>query len=495
VTDSARSHVTAETFDANAREALADPQLRSALRNLANVIGDRRQTAVASVGDWEGLRDRARAIKDETLAHLDEYLETFANNAAKAGAEIHWARDAAEACDVVLHLLGQRGATRVVKSKSMATEEIHLNTALEAEGLSPVETDLGEWIIQLAHETPSHIVVPAIHKSRKQIGDLFAKHLSMEPTEDVAALTRAARRSLRDRFAEADAGISGVNFGVAETGTILILENEGNARLTTSVPRTHIAVMGIEKVIPRLADLDVFLKLLPRSGTGQRLTAYQSLITGRKRSPKDEGPEEVHIVLLDNGRSRMLERPVRRQSLACIRCGACLNVCPVYQQVGGHAYGSVYPGPIGAVITPQLEGLKRTSQLPFASSLCGACRDVCPVKIDIPALLLDLRAEAVAGPSPETTPQQQAAKRKPMERLIFRLYAFAWSRPWLYEWSGRMARLLQWPATRGGWIGKVGRVTGGLAPPLGAWTAGRDAPALAPRSFRDQWRAGLSGKR
>ena len=335
MTASGGANVTAETFDANAREALANPQLRSALRNLATVIGDRREAAIASAGDWEELRNRARAIKDETLAHLDEYLESFALNAAKAGAEVHWARDATEACDVVLRLLARQGATRVVKSKSMATEEIHLNKALEAEGLSPVETDLGEWIIQLAHETPSHIVVPAIHKSRKQIGELFAKHLAMEPTDDVATLTSAARRALRDRFADADAGISGVNFGVAETGTILILENEGNARLTTSIPQIHIAVMGIEKVIPRLADLDVFLKLLPRSGTGQRLTAYQSLITGTKRSPRDEGPEEVHIVLLDNGRSGMMERPVRRQSLACIRCGACLNACPVYQQVGG----------------------------------------------------------------------------------------------------------------------------------------------------------------
>ena len=486
--------ITAETFDANARSALGNPQLRAALRNLATVFGDRREAAITSAGDWESLRDRARAIKDETLAHLDEYLETFATNAAKAGAQVHWARDGAEACAVVVRLLAERGATRVVKSKSMATEEIYLNEALEAEGLSPVETDLGEWIIQLAGESPSHIVVPAIHKSRQQIGELFATHLSMEPTEDVAALTSAARRSLRDRFAEADAGISGVNFGVAETGTILILENEGNARLTTSVPRMHIAVMGIEKVIPRLADLDVFLKLLPRSGTGQRLTAYQSLITGTKRRPGDEGPDEVHVILLDNGRSRMLQRPVRRQSLACIRCGACLNACPVYQQVGGHAYGSVYPGPIGAVLTPQLEGLGRTSQLPFASSLCGACRDVCPVKIDIPALLLDLRAEVVAGPSPGAALEPEPTRRKPMERFIFSAYAFAWSRPRLYAWSMRMARLLQGRATRGGWIGKVGVLTAWLAPPLGAWTAERDAPPIASRSFREQWRDGFAGQ-
>src|SRR5262249_8431913 len=334
-------------------------------------------------------------------------------------------------------LLQERNATRVVKSKSMATEEIHLNTALEGAGISTVETDLGEWIIQLARETPSHIVVPAIHKSKRQIADLFVAKLGIEPTDDVGKLTSAARRILRQRFAEADAGISGVNFGVAETGSVLILENEGNIRLTTGLPKLHIAVMGIEKVIPRFADLDVFLKLLPRSGTGQRLTAYQSLITGTKISPGDEGPDEVHIVLMDNGRSRMLGHPVTRQSLACIRCGACLNACPVYQQVGGHAYGSVYPGPIGAVITPQLIGIGKASQLPYASSLCGACREVCPVKIDIPELLLHLRAEVVEEAASRTE-QKGPVKRKRAERLIFRLYAFAWSSPALYEWGIRI---------------------------------------------------------
>jgi L-lactate dehydrogenase complex protein LldF len=376
----------------------------------------------------------------------------------------------------------------------MATEEIHLNDALERAGLAPVETDLGEWIIQLARETPSHIVVPAIHKSKRQIAELFAEKLGIEPTDDVGVLTSAARRVLRRRFAEAEVGISGVNFGVAETGSILILENEGNVRLTTSLPRTHIAVMGIEKVIPRLADLDVFLKLLPRSGTGQRLTTYQSLITGAKRVPGDEGPEEVHIVLMDNGRSRMLGHPVTRQSLACIRCGACLNACPVYQQVGGHAYGSVYPGPIGAVITPQLAGLGKAAQLPYASSLCGACREVCPVKIDIPELLLHLRAEVAEGTAVGTADQRGPVKRKMGERLAFKLYAFAWSRPRLYEWGTRAARLLQRPAVRDGRIGRVGRLVARLAPPLAAWTEWRDAPAVAPRSFREQWREQNKGQ-
>ena len=477
---------TTETFDENARRALVDPQLRSALRKLTVTFGERRAQAIASVDDWEGLRERARAIKDETLSHLDKYLADFADKAERAGAQIHWADDGKDVCQLIIRLLQERNAKQVVKSKSMATEEIHLNTALEAAGITPVETDLGEWIIQLAHETPSHIVVPAIHKSKKQIADLFVEKLGIEPTDDVDRLTSAARRILRQRFADADAGISGVNFGVAETGSILILENEGNIRLTTGLPKIHIALMGIEKVIPRFADLDVFLKLLPRSGTGQRLTAYQSIITGTKQNPGDEGPEEVHIILMDNGRSRMLGHPVTRQSLACIRCGACLNACPVYQQIGGHAYGSVYPGPIGAVITPQLIGIKKAAQLPYASSLCGACREVCPVKIDIPELLLHLRAQIAEGIAIGT---EAPTKRKALESFAFRMYAFAWSRPTLYELGGRVLRVLQRPAVRDGRIGKVGKLMSRLLPPLGAWTAWRDARPLAPQSFRETWRA------
>jgi L-lactate dehydrogenase complex protein LldF len=470
---------SSETFDTNAREALTDVQLRGALKNLATTFGERRRLAMKTVGDWEDLREKARAIKEETLSHLDKYLESFADNAERAGAKIHWARGAAEANEIVIKLLREKNAKRVVKSKSMTTEEIHLNDALEREGLNPIETDLGEWIIQLAHETPSHIVVPAIHKSKKQIAELFVDKVGIEPTDDVDVLTKTARKVLRQHFAEADVGISGVNFGVAETGTILILENEGNVRLTTSLPRTHIAVMGIEKIVPRFTDLDVFLKLLPRSGTGQRLTAYQSLITGTKKNADDEGPEEVHIVIMDNGRSRMLSHPVTRQSLACIRCGACLNACPVYQQIGGHAYGSVYPGPIGAVITPQLNGIEKARQLPFASSLCGACREVCPVKIDIPELLLHLRAEINEG----TT-----TKKKVFERVAFRLYAFAWSRRWSYELGIRVARLMQRFVVRDGRIGKANGFISKLVPPLAAWTNWRDARPIEKRSFRDEWR-------
>ncbi len=483
-------HLTSETFDQNARDALRDPVLHGALRNLADNFVERRRAAIASVDDWEGLREKARVIKEQTLCHLDRYLLQFVENAEKAGVKFHWARDGKEACGIVLNLLKKRGAKHVVKSKSMATEEIHLNAALEAEGIEPVETDLGEWIIQLAGETPSHIVVPAIHKTKAQIADLFVDKVGIEKTDDVDVLTRTARNILRQRFAEAEVGISGVNFGVAETGTIVILENEGNIRLTTGLPKTHIAVMGIEKIIPKFADLDVFLKLLPRSGTGQRLTAYQSIITGVKRNVTDEGPDEIHIVLMDNGRSRMLAHPVTRQSLACIRCGACLNACPVYQQVGGHAYGSVYPGPIGAVITPQLIGISKAKQLPYASSLCGACREVCPVKIDIPELLLHLRAEITDGTAggAESNPQR---KRKFTESLAFRMYGFAWSGPVSYGLGIKAARLMQKLVVRDGRIGKVSGFVAKLLPPLGAWTAWRDAPAVAERSFREQWRDGL----
>jgi len=392
------------------------------------------------------------------LSHLDRYLEEFVGNAESRGAKIHWARDAAEANSIICDLAAESNARIVVKSKSMTTEETHLNAALEAAGMQVVETDLGEYIIQLADEPPSHIIAPAIHKTRGQIAELFNAELGMPLTDDVARLTSTARATLRDRFAAADVGISGVNFAIAETGTIVIVENEGNIRLTTSLPRIHIAVMGIEKVLPRFADLDVFLKLLPRSGTGQRLTTYQSYITGTKRQAGDEGPEELHIVLLDNGRSRMLAHPVTRQSLACIRCGACLNACPVYQQVGGHAYGSVYPGPIGAVITPQLMGIEKSAQLPYASSLCGACREVCPVKIDIPRLLLHLRAEIAPR------------KGKLSERLAFKMWAQVMMRPSLYKMGAVVGRIMQ-----------------RFVPVAKAWTNGRDLRPIESKSFHELW--------
>jgi L-lactate dehydrogenase complex protein LldF len=456
------SQLSSETFAENAKAALNDVQLRGALLHATTLFGRKRREAAASLGNWEELRSEARAIKDDVLLHLDHYLETFVANAERRGAKFHWARDAAEANDIICRLTLARGARNVVKSKSMTTEEIHLNTALERAGMQVVETDLGEYIIQLAGETPSHIIAPAIHKTKRQIAELFTTELGMPPTDDVAQLTSTARATLRERFAAADIGISGVNFGIAETGTIVIVENEGNIRLTTSLPRTHIAVMGIEKLLPRFSDLDVFFKLLPRSAAGQALSTYQSFITGTKRKATDEGPDELHIVLLDNGRSRMLGHPVTRQSLACIRCGACLNACPVYQQVGGHAYGSVYPGPIGSVITPQLIGIEKTAQLPYASSLCGACREVCPVKIDIPRLLVHLRAEISS--------KQPSGRRR--ERFAFKLWAMIMTRPWLYRFAARLGRRFErW-----------------LKPSLRAWTNGRDLRPLETESFREHWR-------
>jgi L-lactate dehydrogenase complex protein LldF len=494
------SHLTTETFDANARAALDDIQLRGALRNATSLFGKRRLAAAKGLENWQELRTEARAIKDDVLLHLDRYLEQFVTNAELRGAKVHWARDASEANQIVCDLALQQGARNVVKSKSMVTEEIHLNDALQASGMEVIETDLGEYIIQLAGEAPSHIIVPAIHKTKGQIAELFTAKLGIEPTDDVDKLTSVARNVLRQRFANADLGISGVNFAVAESGTILILENEGNVRLTTSLPKVHIAVMGIEKILPRFVDLDVFLKLLPRSGTGQQLTTYQSLITGIKRRAEDEGPEQMHIILLDNGRSRMLAHPTTRQALACIRCGACLNACPVYQQIGGHAYGSVYPGPIGAVITPQLIGLGKAAQLPYASSLCGACREVCPVKIDIPELLLHLRAEITEGgrrqeARAEVSREGQEAgssfKKRTGERFAFKLFAAVMTRPRVYELGAKLGRLLQRPMVRRGRVGQVGGMLAQLAPPLSAWTNARDLRPIAESTFREQWRAGL----
>jgi len=480
-------HLTSDRFRENARAAVRDDVLRGALRKATDLFAERRGAAVADMSDWEELRERGRAIKAQTLARLDHYLEQFVAKAEALGVRVHWARDSREACRIVMDLAREKGASTVVKSKSMTTEEIGLNQAMEQAGLHPVETDLGEWIIQLAGEKPSHIIAPAIHKTKEQIADLFAEKLDVARTDDIQELTLTARGILRRSFAEADLGISGVNFAVAETGSILILENEGNIRMTTSLPRVHLAVMGIEKVIPEFADLEVFLRLLPRSGTGQHLSSYQSILTGPV-GPEAEGPRELHILLLDNGRSPMLDEPVTRQSLACIRCGACLNVCPVYKQVGGHAYGSVYPGPIGAVITPQLAGLDAARELPFASTLCGACRDACPVKIDIPALLLHLRSRIV-------TSSAAARGERRAERLAFRAWAFVAQSPWRYRFAARVARALAPLASSKGGRGPLGRLAQRAVPALGAWSAARELRPLARRSFRELWSRDLAGAR
>lgn len=455
-----------EAFAANVRKALGDGELRGALRRATDLFAGRRAAAIAGAPEWDAWRAHAAAVKAATLARLGEHVAQFAERAAAAGAQVHWAADAAAAAAIVDGIAAARGATRLVKSKSMATEEIGLNAALARSGREPVETDLGEWIVQLAGETPSHLIVPAIHKSRQAIGALFADRLGIPPGHDPQVLAAHARQRLRAHFAAAEIGISGVNFGVAETGSILILENEGNARFVTTLPAVHVAVMGIEKVIPRLEDLDVFLRLLPRSGTGQHLTSYQSLLTGP--DPSGQGPRELHVVLLDNGRTRIAADAAMRSTLACIRCGACLNACPIYQSVGGHAYGSVYPGPIGAILTPQLQGLPAAGGLPFASSLCGACRDVCPVGIDIPALLLELRARAVAAAGAGAP-----AARSRIARVVWRLWAWSHRGPRRLRVAMALLRL-----------GQRLPLLWRLVPPLRAWAASRALPRLAPRPFR-----------
>ncbi|MCI0486432.1 MAG: LutB/LldF family L-lactate oxidation iron-sulfur protein [Blastocatellia bacterium] len=481
--------INTEGFVDNYRRALADAQLQKALANATSRFTMVRSLAVKSAGEeWERLRTRARAIKEHAINHLDHYLEEFSSNIERLGGHVFWARDADEANDYIAGLARERGVKLAVKSKSMMTEEIELNRALAVAGVEAVETDLGEYIIQLAGERPSHILAPAIHKTRADVADLFAEKLHTERTEEIELMTALARRVLRERFASAGMGVTGANFAVAETGTIVLVENEGNIRLTTTLPRVHVALMGIEKVIPRVEDLTVFLRLLPRSASGQQMSAYVSFLTGVKRSATEEGPEELHVVVLDNGRVDMLANEKLRESLYCIRCGACLNICPVYQKIGGHAYGWIYPGPIGAVLTPQLVGRSRAAGLPFASSLCGACREVCPIKIDIPDMLLHLRHE-IKEPGLEGKHESGTAAKsfKPAfnlkhrlaliaERAAFKLWAAVMKSPARYARAARFARLV------GQAMGDNGR---GL--PVARWTATRDLPAVPARSFRERW--------
>jgi L-lactate dehydrogenase complex protein LldF len=430
-----------------------------------------RDAAAAEVPAWEALRTTAAAIKDHTLANLDRYLAEFEGQLTANGGHVHWAHDAADARRIIAGLAHARGVARVVKSKSMTTEEIHLNPALEREGITVIETDLGEYVVQLAGETPSHIVAPIVHKSAEAVSELFTRKLGAPRYERPEELAGVARQALRPQFLAADMGISGVNFAIAETGTVIVVENEGNARLTTSRPRIHVAVMGIEKVIPRLADLGVMLRLLARSATGQRASVYVSLLTGPRRAGESDGPEELHLVILDNGRTRLLADPDLREALRCIRCGACLNICPIFERAGGHAYGAVYSGPIGAVITPAYEGLDRASELPFASTLCGACAEVCPVKIDLPRMLAELRGRIV-----------RAGRTTALDRVFARGWTFVMGSPGRLLALGAAGRLLQRAVVRRGRIDR-------LPYPFNGWTAHRAAPPLARRSFRQWWRA------
>jgi L-lactate dehydrogenase complex protein LldF len=463
-----------EPFPDAARRALADPQLRRNLAKATSHIRAKRAAAVAELPDWEELRSAGQAIKARTMAQLDVYLTQLEAAVTARGGTVHWARDATEANAIVTGLVQAAGATEVVKVKSLATDEIGLNDALAAAGIAAYETDLAELIVQLGHDRPSHILVPAIHRNRSEIRDIFLREMGdVDPglTDDPAALAEAARRHLRRKFLSATVGISGANFGIAETGTLCVVESEGNGRMCLTLPQTLITVMGIEKVIPTWADLGVFLQLLPRSSTGERMNPYTSMWTGV--TPGD-GPQAFHLVLLDNGRTAALADPVGREALHCIRCSACLNVCPVYERTGGHAYGSVYPGPIGAVLSPQLTGIEDNASLPYASSLCGACYDACPVKIDIPSLLVHLRAQHV-----ETVAREH---KVPSAEAIGMAAA-----SWVMVSPGRF-RAAQTAGRAGRLLRRHGTISA-LPPPLAAWTRARDAPVPPAQTFRQWWRS------
>ena len=454
-------------FRLAARTALADGRLRANMQNATRTIREKRLRAVSELPDWEELRDAGQAIKADVLARLDDYLLQFESAVETAGGQVHWARDAAEANAIVVEIARAHRIDEVLKVKSLTTDEIGLNEALGRAGISALETDFAELILQLDGDWPSHILVPAIHRNREEIRDLFERTIAAGPlSDDPSELAETARAYLREKFLDARMGISGANFGVAETGTICIVESEGNGRMCTTVPEVLVSILGIEKLVPRFADLEVFLQLLPRSATGERMNPYTSLFTGVSDG---DGPRELHVVLLDAGRTRVLADTIGREALHCIRCSACLNVCPVYSRTGGHAYGSVYAGPIGAILTPQLVGVEHAPSLPFASSLCGACYEVCPVKINIPAVLLHLRAKVV---------ETEAPRR---ERLGMALAG------WLFAGAGRF-RLLQRLAR----IGQIPFVSDGvitrLPGPLHDWTRGRDLKAVPRESFRAWWR-------
>jgi len=465
-------------FPEAAKDALADTQLRRNLGKATATIRAKRAAVVSELHDWAELRAAGAAIKDHVLAHLDRYLVQLDDQVSARGGTVHWARDAAEANQLVAGIVRATGASSVVKVKSMATQEIGLNEALADAGIAAWETDLAELIVQLGHDAPSHILVPAIHRNRAEIREIFLREMGKVGvpappglTDEPRALAEAARLHLRRKFLDAEVAISGANFAVAETGTLVVVESEGNGRMCLTLPKVLITVMGIEKLVPTWRDLEVFMQLLPRSSTGERMNPYTSMWTGV--TPGD-GPQEFHLVLLDNGRTATLADPKGRSALRCIRCSACLNVCPVYERTGGHAYGSVYPGPIGAVLSPQLTGVADNPSLPFASTLCGACLDACPVAIDIPQMLVHLRSRVVED--------KREHRRLPTpERLLASSAAWAMARPDRWGRALRAARL--------------GRALGGrrhristLPPPLAGWTATRDLPVPPPETFREWWR-------
>ncbi|WP_373292511.1 LutB/LldF family L-lactate oxidation iron-sulfur protein [Actinokineospora fastidiosa] len=449
-------NLTGAPFPEAASEALDNAQLRRNLAKATGTIRAKRAAVVDELPDWAALRAAGAAIKDDVLANLDTYLLRFEAALTERGSTVHWARDAEEATRIVTELVTATGAREVIKVKSMATAEIGLNEALAAAGVAAVETDLAELIVQLGHDRPSHILVPAIHRNRAEIREIFAEGMgATDLTDDPRVLAEAARAHLRRKFLTVDVAVSGANFAIAETGGLVVVESEGNGRMCLTLPRTLISVVGIEKIIPAWQDLEVFLQLLPRSSTGERMNPYTSVWTG-----PTEG-QTSHVVLVDNGRTATLADPDGRAALRCIRCSACLNSCPVYERTGGHAYGSTYPGPIGAVLSPQLTGIDRNPTLPYASSLCGVCYDVCPVAIDIPSMLVHLRGRA-------PKPRAEAAAMR----------AAAWAMSDHRRWR----RLLR--------AGRLGRALGRrpmLPPPLSAWTRARDLPEPPRQTFRDWW--------
>jgi L-lactate dehydrogenase complex protein LldF len=469
--DSVLDPKTSPAFPIAARGMLGDTQLRKNVRHATEVIQAKRACVVAEMPDWQQLRESGRQIREHAMANLDHYLEEFERNCTRAGGKVHWARDGEEAKRIVTALVKASGSDEVIKVKSMTTEEIHLNVALEAAGVRAYETDLAELIIQLGNDQPSHIVVPALHKNRQQIREIFQREMNLPELGDKPEdLADAARRFLREKFLSVKTAVSGANFLIAETGGVCIVESEGNGRMCLTLPETLITIAGIDKVLPRFEDLEVVLQLLPRSATGERMNPYNSIWTGVHEG---DGPRSFHVVLMDNARTEILADGEGRQTLNCIRCGACQNACPVYRQTGGHAYGSVYAGPIGAILTPQLQQMHHAQSLPYASSLCGACYEVCPVKINIPEVLIHLRNKVVEqkGFSAEAVAMKAMAAIFRSERR--------------FRAAQRLGRVAETPLVRkdgqgGGWIGWLP----GL---LGGWTQVRDLQEMPKETFRDWW--------
>jgi L-lactate dehydrogenase complex protein LldF len=463
---------TSPAFPVAAKSMLRDTQLRKNVRHATEVIQNKRARVVGEMPDWQQLREAGSQIRTHTMENLDFYLEEFERNCTKAGGVVHWARDGAEAKRIVTELVKASGSDEVIKVKSMTTEEIHLNQTLEAAGIRAYETDLAELIIQLGNDRPSHIVVPALHKNRQQIREIFQREMNLpELGERPQDLADAARRFLREKFLRVKTAVSGANFLIAETGGVCILESEGNGRMCLTLSETLITIAGIDKVLPRFQDLEVMLQLIPRSATGERMNPYNSIWTGVHEG---DGPRTFHVVLMDNARTEVLADKEARQTLNCVRCAACQNACPVYRQTGGHAYGSVYAGPIGAILTPQLQQMHYAQSLPYASSLCGACYEVCPVKINIPEVLIHLRNKVV----------EQKGALDP-EALAMKTMGLIFRSERRFRAAQRMGRIAEAPLVRkdgqgGGWIGWLPGI-------LGGWTQVRDLQEMPKETFRDWW--------